>query len=71
MYIVTRMLLEITVSLVLLAIGIWIVNRVVPSRKDASSPVSSILLQKELDETVKRGEVHIYPQSAKCGVSKC
>lgn len=68
------MLLEITVSLVLLAIGIWVINKIVPSMKASPSPsetASSILLHKELDEMAKRGEVHLYPQSAKCGVSKC
>ena len=69
------MLLEILVSLVLLVLGIWVVNRVFPTKVVSTSSgtpsPSAILLQKQVDEMTKRGEVHIYPQSAKCGVSKC
>jgi len=64
------MLRELIITFIVLAIGIWVINQVIPDVTIPSTAIpteSSILLQKQVDMTTKEGSVHIYPQSAKCG----
>jgi|Laugrespbdmm15sd_2_1035082.scaffolds.fasta_scaffold00255_11 hypothetical protein len=63
------MLRELIITFIFLAIGIWVINQVIPDVTIPSIPIpteSSILLQKQVDITTKEGAVHIYPQTAKC-----